>query len=184
MISAVIIAAGVVLALVEFIWWWRSNSRTFDPHQAESWLEDFSSASYRPMLRLAEPDDAGFLAAQRGPEEATRYRRWQRRALRTYLRRLSRDFRRLHALAAAAPWGLLKFLIEVRSVEVRLLLSGALPGAVDLRPLLAALDDLAAQARSRRQSHIRFVTAAPPRYTRTPWRSRQSPTPGKCCASG
>jgi len=154
MIAALIIAAGVVLALAEFSLWWRSSSRTLDVHQSESWLDDFSSAAYRPMIRLAEPDDADFLAAQRGSEEATRYRRWQRRALRTYLRRLSRDFQRLHTLAAAAPWRLLKFLIEVRRVEVRLLLSGALPSAVDLRPLLATLDDLAAQARSRRQNHI------------------------------
>jgi hypothetical protein len=154
MIAAVIIAAGVVLALAEFVLWWRSNSRTLDLHQSESWLEDFSSAAYRPMIRLAEPDDASFLAAQRGPEEAARYRRWQRRALRSYLRRLSRDFQRLHTLAAAAPWRLLKFLIEVRSVEVRLFLRGALPSAVDLRPLLAKMDDLADQARSHRQNHI------------------------------
>ncbi len=153
MIAAVIIVAGVVLALAEFIWWWRSSSRNFDPQQSESWLEDFSSAAYRPMIRLAEPDDAGFLAGERGPEAATRYRRWQRRALRTYLHRLSRDFQRLHTLAAAAPWRLLKFLIEVRSVEVRLLVSGALPRALDLQPLLAKMDDLAAQARSRRQNH-------------------------------
>jgi hypothetical protein len=152
MIAALVIAAGVVLALAEFGLWWRSNSRTFDLHQSETWLENFSSAAYRPMIRLAEPDDAGFLAAQRGPEEAARYRRWQRRALRSYLRRLSLDFQRLHTLAAAAPWRLLKFLIEVRSVEVRLLLSGALPRAVDLRPLLARIDDLAAQARTRRQN--------------------------------
>ena len=154
MIAAVIIAAGVVLALAEFVLWWRSSSRILDLHQSEAWLDDFSSAMYRPMIRLAEPDDAENLAARRGPEEATRYRRWQRRALRTYLRRLSRDFERLHTLAAAAPWRLLKFLIEVRSVEVRLLLNRALPSAVDLRPLLATVDDLAAQARSRRQNHI------------------------------
>lgn len=154
MIAAVIIAAGVVLALAEFIVWWRTHSRTFDLQQSESWLEEFSSASYRPMIRLAEPDDAGFLAAQRGAEEAARYRRYQKRALRTYLRRLSLDFQRLHTLAAAAPWRLLKFLIDVRSVEVRLFLSGALPSAVDLRPLLARIDDLAAQARRRRQNQI------------------------------
>ncbi|HEY4088097.1 MAG TPA: hypothetical protein VGM43_19310 [Bryobacteraceae bacterium] len=154
MITAVIIAAGVVLALAEFVTWWRTHSRTFDLHQSESWLEDFSSAAYRPMIRLAEPDDAGFLAAHSGPEEAARYRRWQRRALRTYLRRLSLDFQRLHTLAAAAPWRLLKFLIEVRSVEVRLLLNSALPRAVDLRPLLATMDDLAAEARTRHQNQI------------------------------
>jgi len=154
MIAAVIIAAGVVLALAEFIVWWRSHSRSYDSQHAESWLEEFSSAAYLPMIRLAEPDDAGFLAAQRGIDEAARYRRWQRQALRTYLRRLSRDFQRLHTLAAGAPWRRLKFLLSVFQVEVRLAFNGVLPHSIDLRPLLGAMDDLAAQARQRRQNHI------------------------------
>jgi hypothetical protein len=120
-----------------------------DLRDAESWLRDFSSASYRPMIRLAEPNDAGFLAVQSGPDEAARYRRWQKRALRTYLRRLSRDFQRLHSLAAAGPWRRLMFLLSIWKVEVRLLFSGVLPRAIDLRPLLATMDDLAAQARRR-----------------------------------
>ena len=33
MIAAVIIAAGVVLALAEFIVWWRTHSRTLDLQQ-------------------------------------------------------------------------------------------------------------------------------------------------------
>jgi len=154
MIAAVIIAAGVVLALAEFVLWWRSHSRSYDSQKAESWLEDFSSAAYRPMIRLAEPNDAGFLASQRGADEAARYRRWQRRALRSYLRRLSRDFQRLHTLAAAAPWRRLKFLLSVWQVEVRLTFSSVLPHPIDLRPLLVTMDDLADQARSRRQNHV------------------------------
>lgn len=152
MIAAVIIAAGVVLALAEFILWWRSHSRSYDSQNAERWLEDFSSAAYLPMIRLAEPNDAGFLAAQRGTDEAARYRRWQKRALRTYLRRLARDFQHLHTLAAAAPWRRLKFLLSVWQVEVRLAFSSVLPGAIDLRPLLVTMDDLAAEARTRHQN--------------------------------
>ncbi|HVV45753.1 MAG TPA: hypothetical protein VHC72_11115 [Bryobacteraceae bacterium] len=154
MIAAVIIAAGVVLALAEFVLWWRSHSRSYDSQNAESWLEEFSSAAYHPMIRLAEPNDAGFLAAQRGFDEAARYRRWQRQALRTYLRRLARDFQHLHTLAAAAPWRRLKFLLSVWKVEVRIAFSSVLPKAIDLRPLLVSLDDLAAQARSRRHHQI------------------------------
>jgi hypothetical protein len=150
MIAAIILAVGVVLALAEFILWWRSHSRGYDSQRTESWLEDFSSAAYLPMIRLAEPNDAGFLAAQRGLSEAARYRRWQREALRSYLRRLTRDFQRLHTLAAAAPWRRLKFLLSVWQVEVRLTLNGVLPHAIDLHPLLVTIDDLADQARNRR----------------------------------
>lgn len=151
---AVIIAIGAVLVMAEFVVWWRTHSYSYDSQKAESWLEDFSSTAYRPMIRLAEPNDAGYLAAQRGLDEAARYRRWQRRALRTYLRRLSRDFQRLHSLAAADPWRRLNFLVSVWSVEVRLALSGILPRAIDLRPLLVTMDDLASQARQRRQNQI------------------------------
>ncbi len=147
---AVLIAIGAMLVMAEFVVWWRSHSHSYDSPNAESWLDDFSSAAYRPMIRLAEPNDAGYLASQRGLDEAARYRRWQRRALRTYLRRLSRDFQRLHSLAAAAPWRRLKFLLSVWSVEVRLLFTSA----IDIRPLLVTIDDLAAQARQRRQSQI------------------------------
>jgi hypothetical protein len=147
-----LIAAGVLLALAEFLVWWRSHVQSFDFRSAESWLDDFSSTAYRPMIRLADPNDASFLAAQCGVVEADRYRRWQRRALRTYLRRLSRDFERLHALAAGAPWRRLKFLLSLWYVESRLLLSDVLPGVIDLRPLLVTIDDLAEQARLRRHS--------------------------------
>ncbi|HEU5020446.1 MAG TPA: hypothetical protein VFT60_01100 [Bryobacteraceae bacterium] len=154
MITAVIIAAAVVLALADFVFWWRSHSREYDSRNTESWLEDFSSAAYLPMMRLADPKDAGFLASQRGPDEAARYRRWQRQALRSWLRRLTRDFQYLHTLAAAAPWRRLKFLISVWQLELRLILSGILPHAIDLRPLLVTMDDLANQARNRRHNQI------------------------------
>jgi hypothetical protein len=154
MIVAVVVAAAVILAVAEFVFWWRSHSRDYDLQRAESWLEDFSSAAYLPMIRLAEPKDAGFLAGRRGPDEAARYRRWQRKALRSYLRRLTRDFQSLHTLAAAAPWRRLKFLLSVWQVEVTLTFSRVLPHAIDLRPLLLAMDDLAAQARNRRHPQL------------------------------
>ena len=148
MIVVVVVAAAVVLALVEFVFWWRSHSSGYDSRNAESWLEDFTSAAYLPMIRLAEPKDAGFLADRRGPDEAERYRRWQRKALRGYLRRLTRDFQHLHTLAAAAPRRRLKFLLSVWQVELRLTFSTLLPYAIDLRPLLLTMDDLATQARN------------------------------------
>jgi hypothetical protein len=154
MIVVVVVAAAVVLALAEFVFWWRSHSDGYGSRNAESWLEEFSSAAYLPMIRLAEPQDAGFLAARRGPDEAERYRRWQRKALRGYLRRLTRDSQHLHTLAAAAPKRRLKFLLSVWEVEVRLTFAGILPHAIDLRPLLLTMDDLATQARNRRHHQI------------------------------
>jgi hypothetical protein len=65
------------------------------------WLNRFSLTKYRPMERLLLETDYQFLAAQAGytPDLANTLRAERRRIFRAYLRRLARDFMRLHAVA-------------------------------------------------------------------------------------
>jgi hypothetical protein len=114
------------------------------------------------MTRLLDQEDFDFLAAQPGfrPEIARKLRSQRRRVMRLYLRALSKDFNQLHArarrLVAAAPeehHNLVGVLIRQRAtffrvrsmVEMRLALDWLLPGSVDIRPLLGALEKLQAE---------------------------------------
>src|SRR5882672_5115695 len=75
----------------------RTRGVEYDP----AWLEDFSIAKYRPMLRLLSEDDYEFLASQAGYQGkiASQLRAERRRVFRAYLRNLVRDFHRLHHVA-------------------------------------------------------------------------------------
>src|SRR3954452_1101504 len=75
----------------------RTKPEEYDP----AWLEDFSIAKYRPMLRLLSEDDYEFLASQAGYQGkiASQLRAERRRVFRAYLRNLVRDFHRLHHVA-------------------------------------------------------------------------------------
>src|SRR5437879_13292975 len=75
----------------------RMSPADFDP----AWLEDFSIAEYRPMLRLLSEDDYEFLASQAGYESkiASQLRKERRRVFHAYLRNLVRDFNRLQHAA-------------------------------------------------------------------------------------
>jgi hypothetical protein len=114
------------------------------------------------MTRLLDQEDFDFLAAQPGfrPEIARKLRSQRRRVMRLYLRALSKDFNQLHArarrLVAAAPeehHNLVGVLIRQRAtffrvrsmIEMRLALDWLLPGSVDIRPLLGALEKLQAE---------------------------------------
>jgi hypothetical protein len=162
-IRAVFIVAGAMGALLAVLAWWRPRFRNDDEFRTvRLWLEHFSADSYRPMLRLADQRDALFLGARSGPEEAQRYSRRQRRILKEYLRGLSRDFHRLHLLVAnSAPRvrnnagnssltvleEKMEFILSMWSIEFRLVLSGIVPCAINLRPMLANIDQLAARTR-------------------------------------
>lgn len=114
------------------------------------------------MTRLLDQEDFEFLAAQPGfrPEIARKLRTQRRRVMRMYLRAVSKDFNLLHArarrLVAAAPeehHNLVGVLIRQRAtffrvrsmVEMRLALDWLLPGTVDIRPLIGALEKLQAE---------------------------------------
>jgi hypothetical protein len=127
-----------------------------------SFLENFSLAAYRPMLRLASQMDRKFLSSAHGKTLAGCYRRIQRDLLREYLREASKDFNRLYAIATAKsvraasdPGDLsmalfeqqMTFILLVWGIEAGLLFDGMLPFAVDLKPLIGHLEGLAQQTR-------------------------------------
>jgi hypothetical protein len=125
------------------------------------WVDNFSVAKYRPMLRLLDPADFDFLTSQPGySKKAMAQLRAERRSIfRAYLRNLVRDFHRLHLaarmhlvageqdrpeLAALLVRQRLMFLFAVTAVEVRLALHTFGIGAVDVRGLIAALETMRA----------------------------------------
>jgi hypothetical protein len=166
------LAAVPVAALIVIVVWRRAWRKREDSLEiAEAWLESFSPESYRPMLRLANSGDAGYLKIQRGPEAAALYRCTQRRMLREYLRGLSRDFDRLHIIAAESAWlarvgrensalalmeEKLEFSFSVWSIELRLLLDKFSPCTINPHPLLANVDELTAKAREMTRRRLEF----------------------------
>jgi hypothetical protein len=167
-----ILAAAVPAALITIVAWRRPWRRRDEQVVAmEAWLESFSPESYLPMLRLAESLDTGFLTAQRGPEEAARYRRLQRQILKEYLRGLSRDFHRLHSLATESALRArhdhensslalveekMEFAFSMWSVDIRLMVNDFAPCAVNLRPLIANVDELTARVREANRRRLEF----------------------------
>jgi len=125
-------------------------------------MRDFDLRHYQPMLRLVEREDEIFLKSQPGyrPEIGRAWRRARRRALRMYIRNLSRDFDRLHgearrlvASATAEHSHLVGVLFRqkwmfwrVRTlVEFRLILHRFDIGQPDLQPLFDLLREMQAQ---------------------------------------
>jgi hypothetical protein len=162
---------GAVAALIVIIASRRPWRRREDNLKVmEAWLDNFSPHSYLPMLRLADSGDTGYLNIQRGPMAAARYRRIQREILKDYVRGLSRDFHRLHALgtddglrrihhensALALVDEKLEFIFSVWSIELRLLIGRFAPCAVNLQPLLANVDELTAKARETARRRLEY----------------------------
>ena len=143
------------------------------PTDPDVWLESFSLRSYRPMMRLAAGDDGRYLKAGRPPGSMKRHRRIQRTLLREYLRSLSQDFHRLHRIAAekqlrvkrvdaGLPMELFEqqigFIFHMWSIEARLLIHALIPHRIDLQPLLATVEKLAADTRETIRPPLRFRT--------------------------
>ena len=165
------LAAVPVAAFVVVLVWRRAWRKREDSLQIEAWLASFSPDTYRPMLRLANAGDIGYLKMHRGPEAAAIYRRRQRRMLREYLHGLSRDFHRLHAIAAESAWRTridrensalvlieekLEFIFSVWIIELRLVLDKLSPCTINPRPLLASVDELTARAREIARRRLEF----------------------------
>jgi hypothetical protein len=127
-----------------------------------SFLENFSVALYRPMLRLAGQMDRKFITSAHGKVLAECYRGIQRNLLREYLREASKDFNRLHSIATAKtlkalsdPGDLsmalfeqqMSFVLVVWWIEARLLMDRFVPYSLDLKPLVAQIETLADQTR-------------------------------------
>jgi len=131
----------------------RKTIATFDP----LWLEEFSIAKYRPMMRLLAEEDYAFLAGQSGFDEkiSANLRSERRRIFRAYLRSLVRDFNRLHFCAklmathstedrSEVLTALVKqrvtFSFALATVECRLVLHTFGFGPVEVRKLISTLD--------------------------------------------
>ena len=127
-----------------------------------SFLENFSVAVYQPMLRLAGQMDRRFITSAHGKVLAECYRGIQRNLLREYLREASKDFNRLHEIAAAKTLKALSdpeelsaalfeqqmtFALLVWWIEARLLLDRFVPCSIDLKPVVAQIEALAGQTR-------------------------------------
>jgi hypothetical protein len=121
--------------------------------ESEAWLQSFSLDAYRPMLRLASSEDRCYLKSHRTRRMARRYRRVQRILLREYLRGLSRDFQKLHAIAAKKDSSLelfdghLGFIFGLWLIEARLVLQSVVPHSIDMEPLLQSVQALAEATR-------------------------------------
>ena len=139
------------------------------PLASDAWLDSFSLRAYKPMLRLASREDGHHLKSA----DLKRYRRMQRALLREYLRSLSRDFQRLLAIASEKNQRVqngdgnhsmalfeqqIGFIFHVWSVEARLLLRTLVPHSIDLKPLLANVENLAEDTRERIRRPLRFRT--------------------------
>lgn len=125
-------------------------------------LESFSVAVYRPMLRLASQMDRRYLVSSHGSRLAARHRRVQRELLHHYLRDLSRDFNRLYNIATTKAARALNdsgnlsmvlaeqqmtFILLIWCIEVRLILDCIYPYSVDLQPAVDQIESLFAATR-------------------------------------
>jgi len=128
-----------------------------------SFLENFSLQTYQPMLRLATQMDRRYLTDAHGESLSGCYRKIQRGLLREYLRDAAKDFNRLYSIANAKslqatsdPGDLsmalfeqqMTFIMLIWGIEARLMLDGIVPFALDLGPLMSAIEGLAAQTRT------------------------------------
>jgi len=136
--------------------------RTDNSVPAEVLSQDCPAARYRPMFRLLDESDCGFVATG-FPEDSHLLRRFraERRSLfRVYLRNLGDDHARIVSairnllvesqldrpeLAKALYRCQLMFALAMVSVEFKLLLHAMGIGTVDVRSLVAAVEGLQLQ---------------------------------------
>jgi hypothetical protein len=178
LISLTAMAVLAVIALIALPATENPSQRPFpaasplaSPVASDAWLESFSLRSYRPMLRLASRDDGHYLKSARAGAEGKQYRRAQRALLREYLCSLARDFHQLNAIAAEKtrcagggegelPMPLseqrIAFIFLMWNIEVRLMLRALIPHSIDLQPLLANVENLAAQTREMIRQPLRY----------------------------
>ena len=133
-------------------------TRTDGPAPDSAWLQNFTAARYRPMLRLLADDDYEFMIAN-GADAAVirRLRAERRRIFRAYLNNLVRDFERIHhaarilvseseqdqpEVAARLMRVRWEFALAVMAVRTRLALHIVGIGAVDVRRLLGAVESI------------------------------------------
>jgi len=128
-----------------------------------AFLDQFSVARYRPLLRLATRMDRAWLEQTHGKELASVYRKIQRSLLREYLKDLSRDVNRLYAIlnarsaharsdegdiSLALTEQQTTFALLIWGIEARLFVDVLMPRPLDIKPLVSALEALTAQTQA------------------------------------
>lgn len=135
--------------------------QTDDSIPAEVLSQDCLAARYRPMFRLLDESDSGFVAAGLpGNSHLRRFRAERRSLFRVYLRNLGADHSRIVGairdllvqsrldrpdLAKALFRCQLMFALAMISVEFKLQLHAFGIGTVDVRSLVAAVEGLQLQ---------------------------------------
>lgn len=128
---------------------------------AEVLSQDCLTARYRPMFRLLDESDCGFIASGfPGSSNLRRFRAERRSLFRVYLRNLGADHARIVGairdllvasqldrpdLAKALYRCQMMFALAMISVEFKLLLHAMGIGTVDVRSLVAAVEGLQLQ---------------------------------------
>lgn len=131
-----------------------------DSLPTETLSQERLSARYRPMFRLLDDSDCGFISAQFAGSSLRRFRAERRTLFRVYLRNLGAD----HARIVSAIRGLLvesqmdrpdlakalfrcqlMFALAMISVECKLMLHTLGVGTVDVRSMVAAVEGLQLQ---------------------------------------
>jgi hypothetical protein len=149
-----IMALAVVLMVLQKI-------QTDDSVPAEILSQDCLTARYRPMFRLLDESDCGFVASGfPGNSNLRRFRAERRKLFRVYLRNLGDDHARIVGairnllvdskldrpdLAKALYQCQLMFALAMVSVEFKLQLHALGIGTVDVRSLVAAVEGLQLQ---------------------------------------
>ncbi len=118
---------------------------------------------YRPLLRLAARMDSAYVKQAHGKTLAGVYRGIQRDLLREYLRDLWIDLNGIFAVLTASSvrnrgddGGALleiteqrtRFVFLIWAIEVRLFLDAVMPGTLDIKPLVSAIEALVTQTQS------------------------------------
>jgi hypothetical protein len=149
-----LMALAVVLMVLQKI-------QTDDSVPAEILSQDCLTARYRPMFRLLDESDCGFVATGfPGNSNLRRFRAERRKLFRVYLRNLGDDHARIVGairnllvdseldrpdLAKALYRCQLMFSLAMLSVEFKLQLHALGIGTVDVRSLVAAVEGLQLQ---------------------------------------
>jgi hypothetical protein len=158
---AVVLLVAAALGLTRFSAPKPDAARSYGSDSA--FLDQFSVSRYRPVLRLANRMDRGYLEKAHGKRLAAVYRKTQRVLLREYLRDLSKDVNRLYAILNARSANArsdeadvslalteqqTSFALLIWGIEARLVLDAIMPGPLNIRPLMAALDALTSQTQA------------------------------------
>lgn len=162
LIVAAVVCAALVVAFV--LLFRRLAVPGVDIAATLEWARDLSVSRYKPMERLLDENDYGFLACQPGYSRqlAARLRRERRKIFRAYLRSMSRDFGRICTavqmlmvqsqedrpdLAAILIRQRAFFALALMAVHVRLVLHSCGWGTVDVSGLVGSLEAMRMQIR-------------------------------------